>query len=421
MNAPVRTFEIKEAARQQVPVFVGISGASGSGKTFSALRLATGMQKHCGGDIAVIDTESKRALHYADRFKFKHVEFVAPFGSLDYLAVITHVVKQGHRNIVIDSASHEHEGVGGYLSTHAKELERLGNDPKNNFTAWIKPARERRELINGLLQLNANFIFCFRAKDKLKIVGGGKPVELGFMPIAGDEFVYEMTLSALLYPGARGVPTWNSTLPGERTMIKLPEQFRNMFAEGNVPLDEEAGRLLAEWAAGGEPSTPTQHQGDTLFVEGKRIAAGGTKEFVKWWNLPAIKKQWPALRVMLDEFKAIANAADEAPAPADDDPFGLPPTGQGVPVLGTTPVDDDAARTVEEGNAAEEAAANAREASRELCDRLISALPSITDAARLKEYKAESKDEIATTLRGDDLGRWNTAFIERQQQLAARK
>lgn len=33
-------FTIKPAVREQVPVMVGLMGASGSGKTFSAIRLA---------------------------------------------------------------------------------------------------------------------------------------------------------------------------------------------------------------------------------------------------------------------------------------------------------------------------------------------------------------------------------------------
>ena len=36
-------------------------------------------QRVCGGDIFVIDTEARRALHYADAFKFRHVPFGAPF------------------------------------------------------------------------------------------------------------------------------------------------------------------------------------------------------------------------------------------------------------------------------------------------------------------------------------------------------
>ena len=68
MNAPARTFEAKPAVRQKVPLLCGLVGPSGGGKTFSALRLATGMQQVSGGDIYIVDTEARRALHYADRF-----------------------------------------------------------------------------------------------------------------------------------------------------------------------------------------------------------------------------------------------------------------------------------------------------------------------------------------------------------------
>jgi hypothetical protein len=69
------------------------------------------------------------------------------------------------------------------------------------------------------------------------------------MPQAGEEFVYEMVLKCLLLPGANGVPTWKSENAGEKMMIKLPEQFRDLFA--NKPqLSEDIGQKLAEWAAG---------------------------------------------------------------------------------------------------------------------------------------------------------------------------
>ena len=72
------TFEFKPATRERTPCMVGIVGPSGTGKTFSALRLATGMQKVSGGDVAVVDTEGRRALHYADKFKFLHLDFGPP-------------------------------------------------------------------------------------------------------------------------------------------------------------------------------------------------------------------------------------------------------------------------------------------------------------------------------------------------------
>jgi ABC-type sulfate/molybdate transport systems ATPase subunit len=49
MNKPVRKFEFVPAVRASVPLLVGLYGPSGGGKTFSALRLATGIQEVTGG------------------------------------------------------------------------------------------------------------------------------------------------------------------------------------------------------------------------------------------------------------------------------------------------------------------------------------------------------------------------------------
>lgn len=257
MNAPIRSFAVKPAVREQVPLLIGLMGPSGSGKTFSALRLATGIQTVTGGEIYAIDTEARRMLHYADRFKFQHVQFDAPFGSLDYLSALQQCVKAGAGVIVVDSMSHEHESPGGMIDFQEKELERLaGNDwakrERVKMLAWQKPKAARRLLINGLLQLNANFIFCFRAKQTVKPIkqnGKTEIVPMGFMPIAGEEFLFEQTVNCLLLPNSGGVPTWQSENVGERQMMKLPAQFREIFADSRA-LDENIGRDLAAWAKG---------------------------------------------------------------------------------------------------------------------------------------------------------------------------
>lgn len=262
----MRTFEDKPATREQVPLLIGLIGPSGTGKTFSALRLATGIQRVSGGDIYLIDTESRRSLHYAPKpgeapdpshgkFAFKHVAFGAPFSSLDYLAAVEHCVKRGAKTVIIDSMSHEHEGPGGMLEQHAAETKRLAalwktKESNAQMSAWSEPKQKRRRLINTILQMPINCIFCFRAKEKLKIVKGDDPISLGFMPIAGEEFVYEMLLKCLLLPGARGIPTWQSDMPGEKMMIKIPGQFAELFAKP-AQLSESIGEELAKWAAGG--------------------------------------------------------------------------------------------------------------------------------------------------------------------------
>ena len=191
MTTPIRTFEDAPATRERVPLMVGLVGPSGGGKTMSALRLATGVQRVTGGEIFVIDTEARRSLHYAKDFKFRHVPFSAPFGPLDYLAAIEHCVRRGAKVVIVDSMSHEHEGPGGVLESHAVETKRLAaawkvTEKAAQMSAWAKPKGERRRMINSILQMPVSAIFCFRAKEKIKIVKGKDPEPLGFMPIAGE-------------------------------------------------------------------------------------------------------------------------------------------------------------------------------------------------------------------------------------------
>jgi len=250
----VRKFEDTPAVRAQTPLLIGLVGPSGSGKTFSALRLATGIQRVSGGDIYAIDTEARRMLHYADTFKFRHLSFSAPFSPLDYLAAIEHCVRKGAKTIIVDSTSHEHEGPGGVLEEHEAETDRLAaawrvSREKAQMSAWAGPKAKRRALLNAITQMEVNFVFCFRAKKKIAIVKGKDPEQRGWMPIAGEEFIYEMTVKCLLYPAADGVPTWNPPHRDEKEMFKLPGFARSIFAKPEA-LSENIGEQFARWAKG---------------------------------------------------------------------------------------------------------------------------------------------------------------------------
>ncbi len=247
-----RVFDIVDAIRAHVLLMIGLVGPSGSGKTYSALELATGMQDVSGGDIHVLDTESRRATFYADRFKFKHVDFGAPFSPADYQAAFENSIKRGAKTIIVDSFSHEHDGPGGVLQMHAAEVERRGGD-KHNFSAWAAAKKPRKELITFMTQSRVNYILCFRAKEKIKIGDDKKPIAQGWQPIAGADYIYELALNCLLLPGCKGVPIWNvnDLIPAERQMVKLPEQFADLFANG-PQLSRQVGAALAKWAEGGQ-------------------------------------------------------------------------------------------------------------------------------------------------------------------------
>lgn len=287
-GASMRTFEDKPAVREAVPLIIGLCGPSGAGKSFSALRLATGIQRVAGGDIYGIDTEGSRLLYYADQFKFRHVPFGAPFGALDYLAAVEHCVKKGAKTIVIDSASHLHEGPGGTLEAHDAECDRLEKAwrttrDKVQMSAWQKPKSELRRFINEIVQMNVNLVMCYRAREKLKIIQGKNPQQLGYMPIASEELIFEATLNALLLPGAAGVPAWHPEELGEKAIVKLPGQFRGIF-EKTEPLSEDIGESLAKWAAGGVSRAcpmATPEQVEEIGTEAARLKWAANQ--CAWW------------------------------------------------------------------------------------------------------------------------------------------
>lgn len=310
-----RKFEYNAGIRKDGKLIVGIMGPSGGGKTYSALRLATGIQRVSGGDVAVVDTEMGRALKYADDFQFKHVPFTPPYPSMDYLSIGHHAVKSGAKTIIFDSMTHEHAGIGGYLEFAEAELDRMAGDNYGKrqackLASFIKPGAERRKMIDGLLQLGVNLIFCFRAKEKVKPLkdaqGKLEITNIGFMPIGSSELVYEMDACCLLMPGASGTPTWYSDEVGEKMMIKPAKQFDAIF-EKKQPLSEEIGEAMATWAAA-KPKFDVKE----LEATGDAKASLGTEKFKEWWETTLTPPMRVALKEKRDGWKKTAAEAKPA-------------------------------------------------------------------------------------------------------------
>ena len=261
-----RTFELTKAKRVALPVLMALSGPTGSGKTYSALRLAAGIQRVAGGKVGFLDTESRRALHYADEFDFEHIDVKPPFGSLDYLAGVLYLQSQGCNTVIADSMTHEHTGAGGLLEqSEAFLAAKCGDDWKKRdrmkWASWVQPKQNRQKMIDGILQSGVNLICCFRAKDKIKPVSGGDPLHLGFTPVGAEELVYEMMVSVLLTPRCDGVPDWKPELKGEQQLVKIEKPLIPMFETGRKreALSEKLGELIAKWAAGeGSPSDASE-------------------------------------------------------------------------------------------------------------------------------------------------------------------
>ena len=255
MNEHAR-FEATDAVRGQEPLSIGMVGPPGGGKTFSALRIAKGIQDVRGGDIRLIDTEAGRSRKLADLFKFKIVELNPPHRSDAFKDAILAQVRPDTAAIIVDSMSDEHEGAGGYLEWHDEMVPLMGG---NEWAAWSKPKAGRKRLINALLRIKVPLIYTFRAREKTitNPVKGSrdKIINIGWQPVAPLEVVHSLDITCILPPRAEGLPVWHSEKIGEDFIIKLPRQVQPLFAEGR-PLDEAHGRALAAWARGGNIDRP---------------------------------------------------------------------------------------------------------------------------------------------------------------------
>lgn len=237
------TFHFAPAKREEVSLLIALAGASGSGKTYSALRLAKGISPD--GKIMFIDTEARRGLHYAEQFQFLHADMRPPFAPARFIEGIQAAEAAGAEVVIIDSFSHEHDGIGGLIDW----ADRLAADGVKSPGNWKEPKSAHKKLMNALLQCRATIIFCLRADEKIEILReNGKTVvrPLGWMPICEKRFMFEMTASFTLTPDRPGIPHFD--LPH-----KLQKQHRAFFPEG-VAISEDSGAALAEWARGGSLS-----------------------------------------------------------------------------------------------------------------------------------------------------------------------
>lgn len=274
------TVTYKPAKREGIPLLLGVAGGTGSGKTYSALRLAKGIAG--GRRFAFVDTENRRALHYADLFDFDHAELHAPFRPARYLEAIRAADAEGYPVIVVDSMSHEHAGEGGLLEWHEEILDRMaGKDYKARerltFAAWVEPKsgpEGHKKLVTALTSLRAHVILCFRAEPKIEIVKNAqgktevRPARApdkgldGWIPVSEKMLPYELTSSFLLLAEQPGIPR----------PIKLQEQHKP-FVPLDKPLDEEVGRKLAEWAGGSGSAVEPRPPAGELEVGDLTVAA----------------------------------------------------------------------------------------------------------------------------------------------------
>lgn len=252
------TYTLRPAAASEAKPLIGFYAESGAGKTYSALLTACGF---VGGDmskVAMIETEAGRGEAFADDpvvGGYQVIPIRGNFAPKEYGRALAAVEAAGMKACIIDSASHEWEGIGGVLSM-AAENQAAG---KKGVLVWQQPKIEhQREFMLRMMQSPIPLlIICMRAKYPMEQVteaylrrwretnGTGNPPKLGdwarsrdLDPKQADDILFEMFV--------HGWMDKDHVFHG--TKYTTPA-MREIFRDGEM-ITVDTGKRLAAWAGG---------------------------------------------------------------------------------------------------------------------------------------------------------------------------
>lgn len=218
----------KRAKKEQVWLKVLLSGASGSGKSYSALRLAKGIADKCGSDIAYIGTEGSRDKYYSSTFEYDLLQLEEPFSIDKYIDAIDEAVNAGYKVLIIDSLTHEWLWLN---DTHDKM-------PGNSFQNWGKLKPKHRAFMDKILTCPIHIIATSRSKDEWVLETDSKgrsvPKKVGLGSQQDKNITYEYTVSLVIE---------------QDTHVAHADKDNTKIFDGRYDvLTEKDGVALYEWA-----------------------------------------------------------------------------------------------------------------------------------------------------------------------------
>lgn len=234
-----------KAERKKAKLRLALAGVSGCGKTYSALRIATGM----GGRIAVIDTENDSSSLYASEFDFSSIN-LSDHSPESYIKAIKDATQEGFDIVIVDSLSH--------VWTFCKaEVDKVAEKTfkGNSWAAWSKVTPRYDALIQCLIQSDVHVITTMRAKTEtaqVEVNGRKKVVKLGMKTEMRDGIEYEFTTVIDIDHETNG-----AAVSKDRTHV-----FKG---RDHLVLDEGIGEALMTWLMDGvEEVFVTPEQLNTL-------------------------------------------------------------------------------------------------------------------------------------------------------------
>jgi hypothetical protein len=241
--------ELKRASQKGKKLRIGLSGASGFGKSYSALKMGFGMTNDWS-KICVLDSECSASSLYFTLGNYNTIDISAPFTPENFIQGIKIAEEANMEVIIIDSISMEWNGTGGCLDIH----DQLGG----RFQDWGPVKKRHQAFIDAILQSKCHIITCVRRKVEYSLDkdsnGRTKVFKLGTKEVTQEGFEYELDI--------------NFELINENHLAKATKDRLGLYM--NKPefvINCATGKRLIAWVNGISNSTISKEELQQKIVE----------------------------------------------------------------------------------------------------------------------------------------------------------
>ncbi len=244
------------ARRKASPLLIEVSGVSGGGKSTTALLLAAGIAGK-EGRVGFLDTENGRGSMLATSpivvqslpDGYEYDELSAPYTPERYVEKIIEAEKAGITILIMDSTSHEWEGMGGCCEI--AEQNKLGKNDN-----WALAKRKHKRFLYYCLSSPLDIVFCFRARPKVSMPKGGAVIDMGIQPVMEKNWSFDMTARWHLEDKSHNA-----------VLLKAPNELEDRFITPRM-LTMADGQMLRDWKNSGDAFDPND-----LLRKRARVAA----------------------------------------------------------------------------------------------------------------------------------------------------
>jgi len=252
----------RPADRRRAKLRIAVTGASGSGKTYSSLVLA----KLLGDRIAVVDSERGSAEKYADAKGLPRFD----------VAVLEEKTIEEYRQRIADAAKAKYDVLVLDSLTHAwlATLELVDRSGGNKFASgWKHASPMWTKLNDDILSFSGHVIATMRSKTEYVIEQDGRgkavPRKVGMAPVIRDGAEYEFDAVLDLSVGG-------DLVVSKSRCSELTEQA---FTRADVP---RIGALLKAWVESGSvPSAADEMIARVRAASSLDVLAGLISEIAK--------------------------------------------------------------------------------------------------------------------------------------------